>query len=302
MEFVLTVAPQDGLKILGAGAAALVYEVNENIVLKACYTYQRPAPDASAQDWTNYSDSTLFSLHLSRQEKDILRLLEKHPCPNIAEAITMDEEEGIYLRRYTPLSQVKHAQPDRVCYYRDLLRGLNHLHALGICHSDLRPNNILLDRRQDRPSALLCDFSTASRFGEPNTISCAEEPVPRTGLAKVVSDATDRFAMACLIFELEIGVRPALAALRNGSIALPPVSVGHSGLDSIITKAWAGQYSSTSEMLVEVESLTEQCNNTCRNEGQDISKDELREQVKQWRQGRKDRYGERVPYFSSSWL
>lgn len=124
-----------------------------------------------------------------------------------------------------------------------------------------------------------------------------EEPVPRTGLAKVVSDVTDRFAMACLIFEMETGTRPALAALADGSIASPPESVGHSGLDSVIAKAWAGQYSSTAEMLAEVESLmTEQRNDEHGNEGQHVSGDELRQQVHLWRQDRKDRFGKCRPF------
>ncbi len=144
MEETIWLVLQDGLKVLGGGAAAIVYEVNENIVLKASRIYQTPAGGASRRDWWAYADSTLFSLQLAQQEKGILRLLESQPHHNIAEAITIDEDDGIYLRRYLPLSHVERPQqPGRVSWYQDLLRGLARLHSLGICHSDLWPDNVL---------------------------------------------------------------------------------------------------------------------------------------------------------------
>lgn len=296
-------ALQDGLTVIGGGTAAIVYEVNENVVLKGCRTYEPPARDASCRDWWNYADSTLFTLDVGRKEKDIFRRLEKQPHPNIVEAISF-EDEGIYLRRYLPLSQVElPTQEGRVLWYQDILRGLEHLHGLGICHSDLRTDNILFSRGR-HPRALLCDFNVASAFGELNASSRVGDPVPRTGLARTLSDVTDRFGLAYLIFEMETGSKPTLTTMPDGTCSLPLVCTGHGGLDSMIYKAWRGQYASTSDMLADAVSLSvpvEQNGDARPTAEPLVPAARLRQQVKQWRQRRLDRHGKCILFRSASY-
>lgn len=295
-------ALQSGLIVIGGGTAAIVYEVNENVVLKGFRTYEPPARDASSRDWWNYADSTLFTLDVGRKEKDIMRRLEKQPHPNIVEAIAL-EDEGIYLRRYLPLSQVEvPTQQGRILWYQDILRGLEHLHSLGICHTDLRTDNILFSRAR-HPRALLCDFNVASAFGHLNATSRVGDPVPRTGLAKRLSDATDRFGLAYLIFEMETGSKPTLTTLPDGTCSLPPVCTGNDGLDAMIYKAWRGEYASTSEMLADAESLSvqvEQDGDASSTAEPQVSAARLRQQVKQWRQRRLDRHGKWILFRSGS--
>jgi serine/threonine-protein kinase PknK len=47
----------------------------------------------------------------------------------------------------------------------DLLRGLSHLHALGLMHLDLKPENVLLRRGPTRVEAVLTDFGFAAAVG-----------------------------------------------------------------------------------------------------------------------------------------
>lgn len=175
-------------------------------------------------------------------------------------------------------------------WYRDILRGLCHLHSFRIWHLDLRPDNTLL-RPECHSRAILCDFSKAGHFGELNTIPHAAEPVPRTGLAKNVTGGKDRFAMAYLIFEMERGSKPALSATLDGPVILPHVDMGDSGLNSIITKAWLGQYASTSDILAETDALVEHEGDDSQPGGPMSPHDVRLQHVEQWRRGRLDRYG-----------
>jgi hypothetical protein len=198
---VFTIKPQSqiDLDILGVGAAGQVYRVDDYIVLKTCRVYEPPGDDASQRERWFYASETLFHTNLMRDERTVLRLLEHRPHPNIVEAIDTDRAEGIYLRKYLQLSELDPtAQPGRILWYQDIIRALLHIHDLGIAHSDLRIDNILVDQQT---RAVLCDFSACSPFGQPNpALPSTDVRVPTNGLAEVVSGATDRFAAASLIF------------------------------------------------------------------------------------------------------
>jgi glycogen synthase kinase 3 beta len=53
-----------------------------------------------------------------------------------------------------------------LCY--QMLRGLAHLHALGICHRDIKPQNVLVDPMSNKVK--ICDFGSAKKLmkGEKN--------------------------------------------------------------------------------------------------------------------------------------
>lgn len=55
--------------------------------------------------------------------------------------------------------------PYRVRIMVDVLRGLEHLHGVAVCHRDLNPKNILLDHDGH---ALLTDFGSARTISNPD--------------------------------------------------------------------------------------------------------------------------------------
>lgn len=280
-----------GLELEGVGASGQVYKVDEHIVLKALTVYEPPASDALPRDQWFYASETLFSSSLMNDERTVFRLLEQRPHPNIVEAIHIDHAEGIYLRKYLPLSEFRNpTQPSRILWYQDIIRGLHHLHNLHIAHSDVRIDNVLLDT-QDR--ALLCDFSSSCPFGHPNlAYPRSGLPIPINGPAKSLSDATDRFAMGSLIFQMETGTKPELSVDDNGTLVLPQIRIGHSGIESMIRRAWLGQYSSTAQMLEHAESLhTDRRRETQSLMSQPVLKEVLRSRIKQWRKDREEQYG-----------
>lgn len=49
-------------------------------------------------------------------------------------------------------------------WFRGILAGLDHLHKIGLCHMDLKSDNILIDRKE---SAVICDFSGLNYTKDP---------------------------------------------------------------------------------------------------------------------------------------
>ncbi|CAG8910158.1 unnamed protein product [Penicillium egyptiacum] len=214
-DITLTVQYQTDLDIIGVGAAGQVYNVDDYTVLKACRIYEPPSSDATPRALWDYASETIFHFGLLKDEKTVFRLLTEHPHPNIIEAIDRDHPEGIYLCKYRPFSDTTPAtQSDRVLWYRDIRRALLHLHGLGIAHSDICKHNILSDTNGH---ALLGDFGACCPFGKPNP----SPPFLLNGPSETVSDGTDRFAMGCPVYELEIGVPAEISVDDHKRLVLP---------------------------------------------------------------------------------
>jgi serine/threonine protein kinase len=284
--FTIKPQPQTDLDILGVGAAGQVYRVDDDIVLKTCRVYEPPGDGASPRERWFYASETLFHFNLMRDERTVLRLLEHLPHPNIVEAIDTDRAEGVYLRKYLRLSELDSTpQSVRIRWYHDIIRALLHIHDLNIAHSDVRIDNILFDHQA---RAVLCDFSASSPFGHRNpALPHTDLPVPINGLSEFVSDATDRFAFASLIFQMETGTKPELSVDDSGALVLPRIQTGLSVLDTMIQKAWLGQYNSTAHMLKDADALhrniTRDLSSTA---PRALSRELLRDHIRHWREHR----------------
>lgn len=177
--------------------------------------------------------------------------------------------------------------------YQDILRGLCHLHRLGITHSDLRPDNVLLD---SQGRAILCDFSAPRPFGQPNPRYPDTNPqFPIHGMAEFVSDATDMFAMATLVFHMETGSRPHLSVAKDGTLVPPHICTGNSGLDSMIEKAWLGGFDSTTDMFHCSEALEKDGLQLDVQSAKPPPKASLRDRVRHWRADREAKHGTKTP-------
>jgi serine/threonine protein kinase len=285
MVFTAIQIPQTDLEELGVGAAGVAYKVDDHAAPKTCHVSGPPPTNAPARERSHYASQAILYSNIMQDERTVFRLLEQRPDSNIVEAIDTDRAEGIYLRKYLPIDKLEETptQPGRILWYQDIIRALVHIYGLGIAHSDLRIDNILCDRQGH---ALLCDFSASSPFGKLNPdFPHSASPVPINGLSEVVSGATDRFAMGSVIFRMEIGAKPELSVGDDGAIVLPQVQTGHDGIGTMIRKAWLGQYGSTSQMLEHADSLhSNLIRDTPGPTIQSVSREALRDRVKQWRE------------------
>lgn len=93
-------------------------------------------------------------------------------------------------------------------YSYQMMRGLAYIHALGICHRDIKPQNILVD-----PSTHIlkfCDFGSAKKLvkGEPNVSYICSRFYRAPELifgATEYNDAIDIWSTGCVIAELILG-------------------------------------------------------------------------------------------------
>jgi serine/threonine protein kinase len=177
----------------------------------------------------------------------------------------------------TPEAKRLMASPDHVrrcCeVVRDAAWALAHAHGRGVVHRDVKPDNLLLDRRGH---AHLIDFGLA-RFLEDMTLTntgalvgtpmymSPEQVTGRIGL----DHRTDIYSLGLVLYELLTLGRPISAPTREGILRqivtkpLPPVSRGNPGvsrdLQGVVHTATAkdpdGRYQTASEFAADLQNV-----------------------------------------------
>jgi glycogen synthase kinase 3 beta len=89
-----------------------------------------------------------------------------------------------------------------------MMRGLGYLHALGVCHRDIKPQNLLVDPRSH--VLKVCDFGSAKRLvaGEPNVsyICSRYYRAPELLFGAVeYSSGLDVWSAGCVFAEMMLG-------------------------------------------------------------------------------------------------
>ncbi|AKS32730.1 serine/threonine-protein kinase [Mycolicibacterium goodii] len=169
------------------------------------------------------------------------------------------------------------ARADQLAALRQIADALDHVHRLGIVHSDVKPTNILADKPFSR--AVLIDFGVAHSLAEDVAARLAADSTGRLTLdparrithqaaaprpqvqaslpysapelisGRVLSAATDRYALACTAVEILTGLPPftATTAMKmiDQHLNSPPPRISDRAdwiphaVDSIFAKALA---------------------------------------------------------------
>lgn len=117
----------------------------------------------------------------------------------------------------TPLSELEIPMPASrtIRLIRQLLEGLEHAHAAGLIHRDLKPDNVLVDENDvprivDFGIAVLAeDVASGRRLTEANTvIGTPFYMSPEQAFAKPVDHRTDLFSLGVIFYELLAGMPP----------------------------------------------------------------------------------------------
>jgi WD40 repeat protein len=148
--------------------------------------------------------------------------------------------------------------PDRAAaFISPVASALDAAHRAKLVHRDVKPANILVDAREDRPDHVyLSDFgvskgamSAAGVTGTGQFVGTAAYSAPEQIEGRVVDGRTDQYALACVTYELLTGVLPyerdqGMAMLLAHLSAAPPSLVSRqpdlpAAVDDVVAKAMA---------------------------------------------------------------
>lgn len=153
------------------------------------------------------------------------RLLQFLSHPNVIRALAFSEERGapwLVLERIRGRSLREEiamiapfATEEVVPLLQGLATALDHLHARGLAHLDVRPENVIITPDGE---VKLIDFGVAQAAGSMQEFADGSRPeniaylAPEQVCGEPVSPATDVFALGCVVYELLTGRPPFVAA------------------------------------------------------------------------------------------
>lgn len=208
-------------KVIGNGSFGVVYqatiaETGETVAIKKVFQDRR----------------------YKNRELQIMKELHHSNVIGVRHAFytTGDKADELYLNvvmDYVPetvYSVVKHynrmRQPVPVLlvklYAYQIMRSLAYIHAIGICHRDIKPQNLLVDT--NKHLLKLCDFGSAKKLvpGEPNVSYICSRYYRAPELIFGATDYTpaiDVWSSGCVVAELLLG---------------QPLFPGESGVDQLV--------------------------------------------------------------------
>ena len=199
---------------LGAGAMGVVYkavhlDTNRVVALKALRS--------------NFFDEANAIQRFRREAQVAARLGH----PHVGGLVEVVEAQG----RFALALELVEGEPlrvlideaivaDRVIVLAgQLLRGLEHAHALGLVHRDLKPDNVLVDKRNGRDHARIIDFGIAIAAAgssdsierltaEGVVIGTPEYMSPEQSQGLPVDERSDLYSLGMILYELLTGLLP----------------------------------------------------------------------------------------------
>lgn len=241
------------VSLLGKGGFAEVY-LGEHIHLRSQTAIKVLLTQLTNEDRENFLHEALTLVNLNHI--NIVRLLDFGMNSDDMPFLVMDfAPNGSLRQRHPKGTQVPLQQT--LGYVKQIASALQYAHNEGVVHRDVKPENILIGKRQE---ILLTDFGIAAPSG--NSMSQSVKEVAGT-LAYMAPEqflgksrpASDQYALAVMAYEWLVGERPFLAnasfvdLASQQLLASPPSIQGRtpeitSAIEQVIMIALAKDYKS----------------------------------------------------------
>jgi len=198
--------------VLGHGAASTVHRAWDRITAHWVAVKTFPVEGRLGTERARHFERELESVR-RLDHPHIVRLLD-FGTTREGSFLVMQLVEGGPLERTLGAS---HPRVESVATWFDqVLRALEHAHGRGVVHCDIKPSNILLERRSEdeTPFALVCDFGLSTTLTRIE--SWAGEPIagtprymaPEQALGESVDGQTDVYAIGAVLFTCLAGRPP----------------------------------------------------------------------------------------------
>ncbi|MEO6776427.1 MAG: serine/threonine-protein kinase [Kofleriaceae bacterium] len=212
---------------LGAGAMGVVYRARHTkldrlVALKVMHEHLMHEPSLMSR--------------FQREAKVAARLAH----PNVAAVLDVGETEDrkqvivLELVEGTSLDEIMDEfplAPERIVrFVAHLLRGLDHAHAMGLVHRDLKPDNVIVERdASGAETARIVDFGIATLVENDGTlekltgtgmiIGTPLYMAPEQARAEPVDHRADLYALGIMLYEMLSGTSPFAGSAMEVAVA-----------------------------------------------------------------------------------
>ncbi len=234
-------------KIVGIGGMAVVYKAHDllmrRVVAVKMLRDEIAADEQSVKRFINESKAVAMLSH-----PNIVNIYDVSVRDNV-KYIVMEYVEGITLKNYMTRRGVLPTK-ELLSYVEQILSALEHAHAKGIVHRDIKPQNIMLLKNG---LIKVMDFGIA-KLPNAETVTMTDKAIgtvyyisPEQASGQPIDARSDLYSLGVLMYEMACGQLPfnadspvSVALMQVNDDAVPPRKINTSlplGVEQIIIKA-----------------------------------------------------------------
>jgi eukaryotic-like serine/threonine-protein kinase len=155
--------------------------------------------------------------------------------------IPMEYIAGMTLDRRSPM---RLPEAEAIRYVQQVGQALEVIHAQGLIHRDVAPNNIILRSRNGVNEAVLIDFGLVRDFTLSNSVTSTQKITPYTARELCTTKQergafTDLYGLGAVLYSLVTGQDPPMALDRKSGDRLTFPAGVSSGVEAVIESAMA---------------------------------------------------------------